>query len=413
MHRRDLLRYSTALAAGLGGSGVWARDEATSESERQLARLREVRVTGVTGFRHQCPRPKLVGKNSHLDVHGDTTTDWVLRIATDQGIEGIGEGRANAEQARKVVGLTLDQLWEPGVGAKGALGRADHAIFDLVGKALDVPAWKLLGAEGPEWVPVYDGSIYFADLLPEHAGRGVARIVEEVEAGLERGHRAFKIKVGRGYKWMPPEEGFRRDVEVVQAIRKAVGPDVRLMVDANNGFDREGAIRWLDAVGDDLYFVEEMFPEAVDDDLALKEFLRSKGWKTLVADGESAGEVGHFDELLKAGAIDVVQPDIRAFGLTLQWAMSRRIGELGSAALLSPHNWGSHLGLFMQGTLARGIPNFGMAEQDTGASDLFDASAWEFREGKLRVPELPGCGLILRDDVFEAKYRGQAWSVRA
>ena len=69
---------------------------------------------------------------------------------------------------------------------------------------MGVPSWSLIGDAGPEWVGVYDGSIYFADLIPEHAGRGVARILEEVDDGIERGHRAFKIKVGRGFKWMEP-----------------------------------------------------------------------------------------------------------------------------------------------------------------------------------------------------------------
>src|SRR5262249_6418951 len=159
-----------------------------------------------------------------------------LRIATDQGIEGVGIGAATPAVARRLLGHSLGEYWKPGVGVISPLGRADHALFDLIGKALKVPAWKLLGGKGPEWVPVYDGSIYFSDLLPQHKARGVARLVEEVESGLERGHRAFKIKVGRGFKWMDKKEGFRRDVEVVRAIRKRVGKKVKLMVDANNGF---------------------------------------------------------------------------------------------------------------------------------------------------------------------------------
>jgi D-galactarolactone cycloisomerase len=416
MLRREFLRSTGALAmvgSGLmsGASGFSSHKVLTTSQELQS--LRGVRVTKVRGFQHVCPRPKMIGKNSHLDVHGRETSESVLRIATDQGFEGIGIGRVEPAVAKQLIGMTLDELWSPGLGAKGPLGRSDHAVFDLVGKALNVPVWKLIGDEGPEWVPIYDGSIYFADLLPEYESRGVARILEEVEASLKRGHRAFKIKVGRGYKWMPKEDGFARDVEVVQSIRKLVGPHVKLMVDSNNGFDCDGAIRWLDTVGDDLFFVEEMFPENVKDDLRLKEHLRSKGWKTLVADGESAGEVEHFEELLRAGAIDVVQPDIRGFGLTMEWAMSRRIVELSPTAKLAPHNWGSNLGLPMQLTLARGIPNFAMAEQDTSTSDLFDTSAWEFREGKMRVPDLPGCGLVLREDVFNAKYRDKAWSVGA
>ena len=378
---------------------------------REAEELKRCVITKVTGFRHVCQRPRFVGKNSHLDDHGRTTTDHVLRITTDQGVEGIGVGNVTPEVARRVIGHSLDEFWSDERKVVSPLGRADHALYDLIGKALGVPAWKLLGGEGPEWVPVYDGSIYFDDLLPEYADRGVARIVEEVQAGLDAGHRAFKIKVGRGFKWMEPEAGFRRDVEVMRAIRKLVGPEVRLMVDANNGFDLDGTIRWLDAVDDDLFFVEEMFPERVEDDLELKEYLKSKGWKTLVADGESAREVDHFDPYIKAGALDVLQPDIRAFGLTLLWELSRRAVTAGQSALLAPHNWGSFLGVYMKVVLGRGIPNFLMAEQDTSSSDLFDTSAFAMKEGQMKVPDTPGCGLVLREDVFEAKYRKEAWTV--
>jgi L-alanine-DL-glutamate epimerase-like enolase superfamily enzyme len=182
-------------------------------------------------------------------------------------------------------------------------------------------------------------------------------------------------------------------------------------VDANNGFrDLDGAKKWLDAVGDDLFWVEEPFPEEVKRDLELKEYLRKKGWKTRIADGESARDVGHFDDFIKSEALDVLQPDIRAFGLTKQWELSRKI-TTKPGIKLAPHNWGSFLGLYMQLVLARGIPNFLMAEQDTSTSDLFDTSAFEFKEGKVRVPDLPGCGLRLREDIFAKKYLKDAWVV--
>jgi L-alanine-DL-glutamate epimerase-like enolase superfamily enzyme len=282
-----------------------------------------------------------------------------------------------------------------------------------VGKALGTPAWALIGGRGPEWVPVYDGSIYFADLLPEPQGRGIARILEEVEQGIERGHRAFKIKVGRGYKWMEKSAGLDRDVEVVRAIRRLVGPEILLMADSNNGYDLDETLRFLDAIETELFFAEEMFPEDVDLDLRLKAELDRRGLDTLVADGESAGEVDHFDPFLQANALDVLQPDIRALGLSLQWELSRRIEASGTPARLAPHNWGSNLGVFMQAVLARGIPNFLSAEWDTSTSDLFDTTAFTFRDGLLRVPDAPGCGLVLRDDVFSARYAGEAWTVSA
>ncbi len=404
MNRREFLHSSAALLSV--PLLAPARDEVKADD------LKKFKVTKVTGFRHVCPRWKFVGKNAFRDVHGDQTSDFVLRIATDQGAEGVGSGNVNQETARKLLGRTLDEFWKTGAGVVSPLDRADHALYDLIGKALKVPSWKLFGGHGPEWVPVYDGSVYFADLLPEHKDKGVGRILEEVETSLKAGHKAFKIKVGRGFKWMEKDAGFRRDVEVVQAIRKRVGKEVQLMVDANNGFDLETTCKWLDAVGDDLYFVEEMFPEEVEKDLSLKDYLKKKGWKTLVADGESAREVSHFDAFIDKEALDVLQPDIRTLGLTRQYSLSRRAAAKPGIKL-APHNWGSFLGLYMQLVLARGIPSFLIAETDASSSDLFDTSAFEFKDGKARVPDGPGCGLVLREDVFEKKYRKDAWTVKA
>ncbi len=403
MNRRQFLAASASLASGALATTIAAE-------EKKIDELKKFKITKITGFKHVCPRPKLVGKNSRLDVHGKQTSENILRIATDQGIEGIGIGTATQDNARKLLGHTLDEYWKPGVGAISPLDRADHALFDLVGKALNTPAWKLFGGKGPEWVPVYDGSIYFNDLLPEFQDKGVARLLEEVETSLKRGHRAFKIKVGRGAKWMEKDAGFKRDVEVVQSIRKLVGKEVKLMVDANNGFDLDGTKRWLDAVGDDLFFIEEMFPEVVEQDLDLKAYIRKKGWKTLVADGENAREVNLFDPFIEKDALDVLQPDIRAFGLTRQWELSRKMAAKPNIHL-APHNWGSHLGLHMQLVLARGIPNFLIAEEDPSTSDLFDTAAFQFKEGKMLVPDVAGFGLVLREKVFNENYSKEAWVV--
>src|SRR5262249_53761883 len=137
---------------------------------------------------------------------------------------------------------------------------------------------------------------------------------------------------------------------------------------------------------------------------------RRKGWTTRVADGESAREVGYFDPFIAKRALDVLQPDMRAFGFTRQWELSRRL-PADSGITLAPHNWGSFLGLYMQLVLARGVDNVLMAEQDPSSSDLFERSAFEFKEGKVRVPDTPGCGLVLREDVFDRQYKAAAWVV--
>jgi L-alanine-DL-glutamate epimerase-like enolase superfamily enzyme len=393
--RRAFLARSSLAAAGCGLAALAAPGRLLAEK----AAGSDLRVVRASSFRVEAERWKVVGKNSHLGSHGKKAGDRILLIETNAGLSGVGSCPASREDAAKLLGKDPLGFYLPGKGIASPLGNGDAPLWDLVGRHYEQPVWRLLGGYGAEWVPVYDGSIYFSDLEPEHASRGVARIIEEVDHAIEAGHRAFKIKVGRGFKWMEKEAGFRRDVEVVKAVRKHAGAKVELMVDANNGFDPAAARRFIEEADADLFFVEEMFPEAVDADLELKRWLREQGQRTLVADGESAREEKHFEPYIAARALDVLQGDIRAFGLTRLLNLSRMSAPTGIR--LAPHNWGSYLGYYMQLVLARGIPNFIYAEQDPGVTDLFAGSAdFELREGKARVPDAPGCGLEFRREEF-------------
>lgn len=374
--------------------------------------LGALRITCVEGFSHATRRPKFIGRNAKKDVHGDVATEPVVRIHTDQGIDGIGFGRVTPDDARGLVGKAVGELWDPEPRMVSSLGRADHALYDLVGKALGMPAWRLLGGRGPEWVPVYDTTLYFSDLLPEHSGRGVDRLVDELEAGLAAGFRAFKVKVGRGARWMDPEAGLARDVAVVRALAKAAPVGVRLMADANDQYGPETARRFLGEVGGHLEFLEEPFPESLEQGLALREWIRDRGLPTRLADGESQHDPAILRELGERGGLDILQPDIRALGLTLQCHLGRSVAGKGRLAL-APHCWGSYLGTFKMLQLARGVADIATCEVDTLASDLFDDSAWELREGRMRVPDVPGCGLVLREDVYREKYLPTAWRVGA
>ena len=188
---------------------------------------------------------------------------------------------------------------------RGPLGSQTMPLWDLVARMNDKPVCELLGAppaSGPRKVPVYDGSVYFADLLPQFADAWEDQFKREIDTGLATGHRMFKIKIGRGFKWMPRAEGDARDVAVVRLIRGHAGKDVLLGVDANNGYDLEGAKRFMDHAGDvRLAFTEEMFPEVVGQCLALKAYFRERNWDTLLADGETQGELEVFKPFIAAG----------------------------------------------------------------------------------------------------------------
>ncbi|HSA56588.1 MAG TPA: enolase C-terminal domain-like protein [Gemmatimonadaceae bacterium] len=349
------------------------------------------------------PRWKYVGRNAYKERHGYMARDLVLILDTNTGAQGIGPSRASQEDAHRLLGRDPLAFLLEGQGVRSPLHRFDAPIWDLIGKLLARPVWQILGGHGPEWVPVYDGSLYFSDLEPEYAGRGVERILVEVDHALERGHRAFKLKIGRGFKWMEREEGFRRDVQVVRGVRQHLEPAMKLMVDANNGYDLEGAKRFLDEAGVELFFVEEMFEERVRPVLEFKEWLRSRGWRTLIADGETVADPARYRPFIRSRAIDVLQGNVLVFGFQRLLDLSRITAPEG--IMLAPNNWDSMLGHYMQLALGRGIPNLLTAEEDPGESPLFDVSAFELREGRRRVPDMPGCGWALRTELLEATSR--------
>ncbi|HUG94171.1 MAG TPA: enolase C-terminal domain-like protein [Planctomycetaceae bacterium] len=361
---------------------------------------RDLKITRAAGFTLRSQRSKVAGRNSRLDVHGDAANDRMLRLSTNAGVEGLGNCRAGEQDVAKLLGRNPFDLYDRERRTMtGPLGAGTMPLWDLAGKVLDQPVHKLLGGAGADRVPCYDGSIYFADLLPQYEGRWRDRFREELDMGLERGHRAFKIKIGRGAKWMPRDEGDARDVDVVTLFRRHGGRDVLLGVDANNGYDLAGTKRFFERVGAlDIAFAEEMFPETVDDCLAFQSFLREQGWKTLVADGETQGELEVFKPFIEARAIEVYQADMNRFGFEgilteAAWAKEQDL-------LVAPHNWGSLVGFYMQLQVGRAIPNFYRAEHDPLSTPVLIADGYSVKNGEASVPDTPGCGLKLDEERF-------------
>ena len=393
-HPSSLSRLTRRQFLGAAAAGsLLARIVAAGEFPRDL------QITRATGFTLRSKRSKVAGKNSRLDVHGDTGNDRLLRLETNMGLVGLGNSRPSEQDAAKLLGKNPFDFFNRDERRMTALGPGTMPLWDIIGKVLDKPVYELLGGRGTERVPCYDGSIYFADLLPQYESRWQDRFREELDMGLERGHRAFKIKIGRGAKWMPRAAGDARDVEVVKLFRQHGGPDVLIGVDANNGYDLTGTKRFFEQVGDQrIAFAEEMFPEVVEDCLAFKSFLREHGWQTLVADGETQGELEVFKPFIEAQAIEVYQADMNRFGFEgilteAAWAEEQEL-------LVAPHNWGSLVGFYMQLQVGRAIPNFYRAEHDPLTTPVLIADGYSVKDGEATLPDTPGCGLRLDEERF-------------
>lgn len=359
-----------------------------------------LRITRVVGFDLVSERPKLIGKNSRLDVHGRRATDRMVRLYTNMDIEGIGNCRASEKSLAALLGENPFDFYRPTDRQMvGPVGAGTMPLWDLAGKVLDKPVYELLGVAGPERVPVYDGSIYFSDLLPDYAKRPLDRFREEIDMGLARGHRAFKVKIGRGAKWMPPREGYARDVAVLKTIRAHAGPDIVIGVDANNGYDLQRTKRLLADLPDYKFaFVEEMFPERIDECLELKEFIVAHGWKTLLADGETQRELDAYKPFIAAQAIDVLQGDMNRFGF--EGILTEAAWARPQGLLVAPHNWGSLVGYYMQLHVGRAITNFYRAENDPLSSPVLIADGYQLRDGTSSVPDVPGFGLRIDEAKF-------------
>ena len=402
MQRRRFL-FSMAGAAASGYTPVSG------------ARIARITVAPIQGRFH-----KFVAMNSYDEApKGHTYENWLVRVLTGEGAEGIGvmSGRPTAEfqsAARKLLGADPMSVYRM---EKGRItGRAaayddllrrychlDGPLFDLVGKLTGKPCWKLIGEAVRDRVEVYDGTLYFADVW--FRDRGARAVVEEAEEAVRTGYLGMKFKAGRGWKWLEKQAGLERDIEVLKAVRKAVGPAPKILADANNGYrdDFEGGWRLLEATADvSLYWMEEIFPENTGDYRRLRERMERVGLKTLIADGESVSDPEAFGPYLKPERlIDVLQMDIRRGGFLANLAMAR-MGE-AAGAISVPHNWASQVGLFMGLHLAKAVKSVTAAEDDRSTCDLILAEGYEFRDGYYTVSDAPGLGIRIDERLYRQK----------
>ena len=159
--------------------------------------------------------------------------------------------------------------------------------FDLLGQEMGVSCVELLGGRVRDRVPAYDTTLFFQDMLNPEKGAG--QVAADAAKSHSDGYTGFKIKVGRPGRWMTPEVGVERDAEVVLAVREAVGPDARIMVDANFGYDGrldllEDFIR--ETLPANLFWMEEMVSADLGDYRAMRRVRDRLGSNALLVCGE-------------------------------------------------------------------------------------------------------------------------------
>lgn len=396
-------REFTAASVGLL-AGSLARPSRSVSAEPNPA-LAAHRIAAIDFRQIDLRWPRLVGRNAVLGIHGRGPQPTVCIVKTDQGASGWGliRGRKSAvtEIAERVIGQTVDALFAPTTGIKtDALTPLDFALHDLAGVILEQPVWKMVAQgsrKAPHTAPIYSGMIYFDDLDPAENPAGVARLVEECQWDYEYGYRQFKMKIGRGNKWMKPASaGLERDILAVRTIAEKF-PDCDILVDANNGYSLETCIAFLEGVqGIPLFWVEEPFHENVSDYRQLHAWMQKNGFgQTYLADGEARPETPVLEQLQKERVLDIRLEDIVGYGFTRWRGLLTDL--VAQDVLASPHTWGTGLKTVYVGHLAGGLGHVPTIEGVTCSHADVDFGQNVIRDGKLQVSSAPGFGLSLRD----------------
>ena len=383
---------------------------------KNATRITRIRLSTLQGRFH-----KFVAMNAYDKApKGHTYEHTLIRIETNEGVEGIGAGTYSladgtyAASLKPLIGANPLDLYTMDAGRVSGRNPAfadllsknrhlDAALFDIIGKLTNKPAWQLIGNAGRERVPVYDGTIYFSDVW--FRDRGIRAVVEECQEAVKSGYKGVKIKAGRGDKWMARAAGDDRDIAVVHAVREGIGPNTLLMVDPNYGYKNQFDAAWRflkETRGAKLHWMEEIFPETVDNYTRMRATMKENGINTLTAAGEHMRDIHGFDPYLKpARLMDVLQLDIRQGGFLDNSKLAKMAEEAGAVTI--PHNWGSQIGTIMGVHLSRAMKAVPMAESDRSTCDVLTTSEYKFESGTFALPTMPGLAIGIDEDVYKLK----------
>ena len=355
----------------------------------------------------------------------------LVKIETDEGIYGWGEGGqyGPAEPVKCVIdtilapilkgrdpmdkGILWDEMYQStrDFGQKGtyieAISAVDIALWDICGKALGVPVYKLLGGKKRNFVPCYATGCYYRGEDVLDFKTALPKLQKEAESYVEAGFEMLKIKVGL----LSVEDDAKR----VSAIREAVGESVKLFCDCNHSYNAYTAIRMAKYLEENqvLFMEEPVVPEDFEGYCRVR-----RATKIAVAGGECEYTAFGFKRYIERGCIDIAQPDICVSGgLTEFQRIAAVAGVYGTAVI--PHVWGSGVAIAAALAAIAAMPLFPhtanpvpfqnepMMEYDRNPNPLRDellVENFELKDRKVKVPDKEGLGIDIDDKVLE-KYR--------
>ncbi len=369
-----------------------------------------MKISGIETFQLTSPLERPFGWSQNWIGHRSVN---LVKVSTDEGIVGWGEGVGGEIVEGMLAPVLIGQdptnrigLWQRmfhalyngnnAVGLGGsAISAVDTALWDITGKAFGQPVYNLLGGKVRDRVAVYATGLYYTE------GEFPTRLLDEARGYVEAGFMGMKTKVGG----LPMDE----DVKRVAALREAIGPDVKLMVDANQAYNATSAIR----IGrrleeyDLVWFEEPVNAQDIEGYLQVKSAL-----PMAIAGGENLRTRYEFSQFLARRAYDIAQPDVvNVGGITEMRNVAMTANTHGIQ--VNPHVWGSPVmiaaSLHVAATLPP-CPPSGTPEPFVQEPVMeFDRTPSEIREGLvenpfhqvdgyLAVPDGPGLGVEIDED---------------
>lgn len=326
-------------------------------------------------------------------------------VETDAGITGLGDAYGDQalmptiiERRLKPMTVGLDPcdieavwrklvasraFWETGGSVLCGVSAIEVACWDIRGQAEGVPVSELLGGRRRERIAAYASDLHWDEpaYMAEMAGRFV-----------DQGFRCVKTHLGASGE-------HDRDLRRLEAIRRAIGPGVGLMVDINTAFDRQQALEFGREITsfDPFWYEEPICPLDTQGHAWLREQLPLK-----IATGENLYLTHGFESLWTTKACDYAMPDILRCGGLEQTRQICRAAH-ANGVIASPHNFSSGVGLAATLHLMAALPDTQLLEFDPTGTAIYEELFIEplrVESGHVYVPTGPGLGVRLTEDLL-------------
>lgn len=418
LNRRGFL----ARTAALGATGVVAAAPGSrllAAENVDAAKALNLKITGLRTF--------------VVDTGPDSDENYVfVKIHTNQGITGLGEGTmtgkartvaaAIEEHERYLVGkdpTDIEYLWQAmfrgpryrgGPILMSALGAVDVALWDILGQALGVPLWKLLGGRARDKVKAYVK--HTLQPVPSSLSAGdrlIATWVGIKKDGWSGSKANFLIKEPDGVTLNPPE-AIRKGIALLGRMREAVGPDFDIHIDMHGQATTPMAVEFCRAAEPYRPFVIEE-PTQLED---INELAHVRAHTSApLAVGERLTTKYPFAEICARHLVDYVQPDIVHCGGLTEVKKVAAIADAFRIEVL-PHNPNSRVCTFASVHLCMSTPNATVLETSGSErerwDELFFGGRIEYQGGFALPPQRPGLGLDLNEkEAAKSPYRPKHW----